>query len=207
LPWVYSNYGLPGLDLDKAYNQARDRRGNIGGVMLGTAIYIIIFAVVAILIFASTRPDCFQVQRKIIIKAPPERIFTFINDLYQWKLWSPWENKDPAMKRTFSSVTAGKDAVYEWEGNSNVGKGRMEISESSPPTRLTIKLEFIKPFAAYNIVEFMLVPNGDMTEVIWDMHGPMPFISKLMGVFISMDRMVGKDFETGLRSLKAQAEK
>jgi uncharacterized protein YndB with AHSA1/START domain len=174
--------------------------------MLGTAIYIIILAVVAILIYASTRPDCFQVQRKIMIKAPPEKIFTFINDLHQWKLWSPWETKDPAMKRTFSSVTIGKDAVYAWEGNSDVGKGRMEITESNPPSRLTIKLDFIKPFEAHNIVEFMLVPKDEWTEVIWDMHGPMPFISKLMGVFISMDRMVGKDFEAGLRGLKAQAE-
>jgi hypothetical protein len=110
------------------------------------------------------------------------------------------------MKKTFSSNTVGKDAVYEWEGDSNVGKGRMEISESIPPNRLTIKLDFIKPFRAHNIVEFMLVEKAGSTEVIWDMHGPMPFISKLMSLVISMDRMVGKDFEAGLASLKAVNE-
>jgi uncharacterized protein YndB with AHSA1/START domain len=175
--------------------------------MLAAALYIIVFIIIGVLLFAYTRPDCFQVQRKITIQATPDTIFAYINDLQQWELWSPWENKDPAMKKSFSTVTTGKDAFYEWDGNSNVGRGRMEITESDPPTRLTIKLEFLKPFVAHNIVEFMLVPQAGKTEVIWDMHGPKPFISKLMGVFISMDRMVGKDFEAGLNSLKALAEK
>ncbi len=111
------------------------------------------------------------------------------------------------MNRSFSNVTIGKDAVYEWDGDRNIGKGRMEISESNPPTRLTIKLDFIKPFKAHNIVEFMLIPGQDTTEVIWDMHGPMPFVSKLMSLFISMDHMIGKDFEAGLASLKSISEK
>jgi uncharacterized protein YndB with AHSA1/START domain len=174
--------------------------------MLITGLYLLVFIVIVMLVLASNKPDCFQVQRKITINAPAGKVFVCLNDLQRWKSWSPWENKDPGMKKTFSSNTVGKDAVYEWEGDSNVGKGRMEISESIPPNRLTIKLDFIKPFRAHNIVEFMLVEKDGATEVIWDMHGPMPFISKLMSLFISMDRMVGKDFEAGLASLKVLNE-
>lgn len=175
--------------------------------MLTGIVYLIVIAVIVVLIIAARQPDCFQVQRKTLIHASPDGIFTLLNDLKLWERWSPWEKKDPAMKRTFGTVTAGKDAVYEWEGDRNVGHGRMEITESIPPERLTIKLEFMKPFVAHNIVEFMLVPKGDYTEVVWDIHGPMPFMSKVMCLFISMDRMIGRDFEAGLASLKALTEK
>jgi len=111
------------------------------------------------------------------------------------------------MKRTHSGAANGKGAVYEWEGNKEIGKGRMEIAESSPPSKVIIKLDFVKPFEAHNIVEFTLEPKGDSTNVTWAMHGPSPYISKLMSVFINMDSMIGKDFETGLANLKTVAEK
>ena len=111
------------------------------------------------------------------------------------------------MKRTFSAATSGKGAKYAWEGNKEVGKGSMEIAESSPPSRLSIKLDFIEPFEGHNVVEFKLEPKGDSTNVSWTMHGPMPFISKVISVFCSMDSMIGKDFEAGLANLKAVAEK
>lgn len=174
--------------------------------MLTGVIYMIIAALVVVVVIAARQPDCFQIQRKTLIHAAPDRIFALINDLEQWRQWSPWEQKDPDMKRTLSAVTAGKDAFYEWSGDRKVGQGRMEITESIPPERLTIKLEFIKPFPAHNLVEFLLVPRGEWTEVIWDMHGPMPFMSKLMCLFVSMDRMVGPDFEAGLNNLKARTE-
>lgn len=132
--------------------------------MLTTALYIIIFLVIALLVFASTRSDKFQVRRKATINATPDIIFACINDLQKWKLWSPWETKDLAMKKTFGKITVGKDAVYEWDGNKNVGRGRMEITESTPPFHLTIKLDFISPFKAHNIVEFTLVARGSSTE-------------------------------------------
>ena len=174
--------------------------------MLIGVICLMIAAAIVLLITAARQPDCFQIQRKTLIHTSPERIFALINDLEQWQQWSPWENKDPAMKRTLSSPSAGKDAFYEWSGDRNVGQGRMEITESIAPERLTIKLEFIRPFPAHNIVEFLLVPKGEWTEIIWDMHGPMPFMSKVMCLFFSMDRMVGPDFETGLNNLKARTE-
>ena len=168
---------------------------------------VAIVLIVALLVFATTKPDTFRVQRSASIKAPPEKIFPLINDLHSWGAWSPWEKMDPAMKRNFSGAANGKGAVYEWEGNHNVGKGRMEITETSPPSHVVIKLDFIKPFEAHNIAEFMMGSKDDSTNVTWAMHGPTPYMAKVIHIFFSMDSMVGKDFETGLANLKAIAEK
>jgi uncharacterized protein YndB with AHSA1/START domain len=175
--------------------------------MLKTIVIVIVVLIVAVLIYAATRPDTFRVQRTTSIKAPPEKIFPLINDFHNFGAWSPYEKKDPNMKRTLSGATHGKGAVYDWEGDYNVGKGRMEITETSPPSRVTIKLDFVKPFETHNIVEFTLEPQGDSTSVTWAMHGPSPYVAKVMHVFFDMDSMVGKDFETGLANLKAIAEK
>jgi hypothetical protein len=114
---------------------------------------------------------------------------------------------DPSMKRTFNGPANGKGSVYEWEGNSKVGQGRMEITDASAPSQVTIKLDFIKPFEGHNVAEFVLEPKGDSTNVTWTMRGPSPYIAKLMSVFFSMDSMIGKDFEAGLANLKAAAER
>jgi len=175
--------------------------------MFKTIAIVVVVLLAAILIFAATTPDTFRVQRATSIKAPPEKIFPLINDLHSWGSWSPWEKMDPAMKRTFSGAASGKGAVYEWEGNHEVGKGRMEITESSPPSKVGIKLDFIKPFEAHNIAEFTLESKGDSTNVTWAMHGPNPYIAKVIHIFFSMDSMVGKQFEAGLANLKTIAEK
>jgi uncharacterized protein YndB with AHSA1/START domain len=167
---------------------------------------VIVVLIAAVLILAATGPDTFRVQRAASIKAPPERIFSLINDFHRWDAWSPWEKKDPAMKRTFGAATSGKGAVYAWDGNKDVGQGRMEIAESAPPSRVAIKLDFVKPFEAHNLVEFRLQPNGDATDVTWTMQGDTPYFAKIIHLFIDMDRMVGKDFESGLANLKAAAE-
>jgi len=170
---------------------------------IGIAVVVLL---AALLIYAATQPDTFRIQRATSIKAPPEKIFAVLNDFLRWEAWSPWEKKDPAMKRTFSAVTSGKGAVYAWEGNRDVGQGRMEIAESVAPSKVAIKLDFVKPFETHNIVEFTLEPKADSTNVTWTMQGPMPYISKLITVFVNMDSMVGKDFEAGLANLKAAAE-
>jgi len=164
-------------------------------------------AVVAILIAASMRPDTFRVQRSAVIQAPPEKIFPLIEDFRAWGGWSPWEKKDPAMKRSFSGAASGKGAVYAWDGNSEVGQGSMEIVEDVPPSKLVLNLDFVKPFEGHNVVAFTLVPQGEATNVTWTMEGASPFISKVIGLFCDMDSMIGKDFEAGLASLKAMAEK
>jgi uncharacterized protein YndB with AHSA1/START domain len=168
---------------------------------------VVVVAVIAVLALAATRPDVFRVQRSASIKAPPEKVFPLINDYKQWAQWSPYETRDPAMKRTFSGPPAGKGAIYAWEGDKNVGSGRMEIVEVAPPTKVTIKLDFIKPFEAHNIAEFTLAPQGDATTVTWAMHGPTPFFGKVLHLFLDMDKMVGTDFATGLANMKALAEK
>ena len=167
----------------------------------------IVVLIAGILVFAATKPDRFRIQRAASIKAPPEKVFTLINDFNRWAAWSPWEKKDPAMKRTFGAATTGTGAVYAWEGNKNVGQGRMEIAESDPPSKVSIKLDFVKPFQAHNRVEFTLAPKGDATNVTWAMQGDTPYLAKIIHIFIDMDSMVGKDFEAGLASLKAIAEK
>jgi carbon monoxide dehydrogenase subunit G len=168
---------------------------------------VIVVLIAAVLVYAATRPDAFSVQRSATIKAPPDKVFAQINDFHAWQAWSPWEKLDPAMQRTHSGAPAGKGAAYAWKGNSKVGEGRMEIIESTPASKVSIQLDFIEPFAARNTADFTLQPVGDATQVTWVMHGPAPFVTKLMGVFVSMDSMIGKDFEAGLANLKAAAEK
>jgi hypothetical protein len=174
---------------------------------------VIAFAIAIVLILAMTKPDNFRVQRVATIKAPAETIFSVINDFHRWGSWSPWENRDPAMKRSFSGAGSGKGAVYAWDGN-KVGSGRMEILDTSVPSKIIIKLDFLKPFEAHNTAEFTMLPRADATTtattvgttVTWAMFGPAPFMSKLMQVFMNIDNMIGKDFEIGLANLKKLTE-
>jgi uncharacterized protein YndB with AHSA1/START domain len=168
---------------------------------------VLAVAIAVVLILAAIKPNTFSVRRATTVKAPPERLFPLINDFHQWVTWSPYENKDPAMKRSFSGAESGKGAVYGWEGNKNVGSGRMEILDTSVPTKIVIKLDFFTPFEGHNTAEFTMLPQGDGTNLTWVMHGPAVFISKVMQVFINLDHMIGKDFEAGLANLKRLTEK
>ena len=168
---------------------------------------VLAVAIAAVLIFAATKPNHFSVRREITVKAPAEKIFPLIDDFHQWVAWSPYEHRDPTLKRTYSGTESGKGAVYGWEGNNSVGSGRMEILESAAPSKIVIKLDFFTPFEGHNTAEFTLLPQGDATHVTWLMHGPAPFMSKLMQVFMNMDKMIGKDFEVGLVNLKNLTEK
>ena len=167
---------------------------------------ILVVAIAVVLIFAATKPDRFSVRREITVQAPAEKIFPLINDFHRWVDWSPYEHKDPALKRSYSGAESGKGAIYGWDGNKNVGSGRMEILESATPSKIVIQLDFFKPFEAHNTAEFTMLPQGDGTHVTWLMHGPAPFMNKVMQVFMNLDKMIGKDFETGLANLKTLAE-
>jgi uncharacterized protein YndB with AHSA1/START domain len=168
---------------------------------------LLAIAIAVVLILAATKPDRFSVRREITVQAPAEKIFPLINDFHQWVAWSPYEHKDPGMKRTYSGTESGKGAVYGWDGNNDVGSGRMEILESAVPSKIVIKLDFFKPFEGHNTAEFTMLPQGDGTHVTWLMHGPAPFMNKLMQVFMNLDKMIGKDFEAGLVNLKTVTEK
>jgi hypothetical protein len=167
---------------------------------------VVVIAIAGILLYAATKPDSFRVQRVALINAPSDKVFPLIDDFKAWPAWSPYEKKDPAMKRSFGAVTAGKGATYAWEGDKNVGQGSMEIVESGP-RKVLIKLDFLKPFEAHNMGEFILEPKGDSTAVTWAIYGPSPYMSKVIGTFMNIDDMIGRDFEKGLADLKATAEK
>lgn len=168
---------------------------------------VALVVIAGLFIIAASRPDSFRIQRALSIKASPERIFALINNFHEWEAWSPWEKADPSLKRTYSGAPLGKGAVYEWNGNKSVGQGRMEIVDSSLPTKVVIKIDFVRPIEAHNTLEFKLAMQSDFTTVTQAMYGPSPFISKVMGLFFSMDKMVGQKFEEGLAAIKFIAEK
>jgi uncharacterized protein YndB with AHSA1/START domain len=170
---------------------------------------VLAIAIAVVLILASRKPDSFTVRRSALMHAPAERIFPLVSNFQQWAGWSPWEHRDPDMKRSFSGPESGKGAGYAWDGNRNVGSGRMEILDASSPSKIVIKLDFFKPFEGHNTADFTFVPEGDAsaTNVIWVMQGPSSFMSKVMQVFMNFDAMIGRDFEAGLANLKKLSEK
>jgi uncharacterized protein YndB with AHSA1/START domain len=175
--------------------------------MLKVIVLTITVLIATLLIYTATQPDAFRVQRTVSINASPDKVFGLINDFHTWASWSPWEKKDLAMKKTHSGAPQGKGAVLEWDGNKDVGTGRMEVLEAVPASKIVIQLDFFKPFEAHNTAEFTLTPNAGTTQVTWAMYGPQPFMMKVMDIVMNMDKMVGKDFEDGLANLKAIAEK
>lgn len=175
--------------------------------MLKKIAIALVVLILIVLGLAAMQPDSYKVTRSATIKAPPEKIIPLISDFHNWASWSPWENLDPAMKRTFSGAPKDKGAIYAWEGNDKVGAGRMEILGVTQPTKVDIQLDFLRPFESHCQTVFTLEPKGDSTTVTWTMSGPSAFITKLMGLVASMDSMVGKDFEAGLASMKSVAEK
>ena len=175
--------------------------------MLIIIAIIITVAIIMALILAAAKPDSFRIERSINIKALPEKIFPLIIDFHHMNTWSAWEKIDPAMKRSFSGAESGKGAMYAWDGNKEIGQGSMEILEATASSKVLIKIDFYKPFEAHNMVEFTLLPHAEATTVSHAMYGSSPYLSKLMSLVFSMDKMVGSKFEEGLASLKAAAEK
>ena len=173
--------------------------------MLTRIVVIVVLALVALAVFIATRPSEFTVSRSRTIAAPPDVVFACVNDFGRWPEWSPWEKLDPQMKRERSGAPAGTGAVYYWSGNKKVGEGRMTITDSRPPSSLTIRLEFIKPWTATNTTQFDLAPSGAGTHATWTMSGHNNFMAKAFCLFMDMDKMVGGDFDKGLAALDAVA--
>ncbi|MEW6516256.1 MAG: SRPBCC family protein [candidate division FCPU426 bacterium] len=174
--------------------------------MIKIIVLVVLALVAGLLTYAATRPGSFRVQRSIGIQAAPDRIIPLISNFHQWQAWSPYEKMEPAMERTYAGAKEGVGAVYTWSGK-KVGAGRMEILEVVPREKVLIKLDFDQPMVAHHLAEFTLNAQGGATQVTWAMTGPSPYFAKVMGLFFSMDKMVGKDFETGLANLKAVAER
>lgn len=155
---------------------------------------------------AATQPDTFRVQRTATIEAPPEKLVGILSDLRRGAEWSPYEKKDPAMKKTFSGPASGPGAKLEWDGNGDVGAGSLTVADVTP-SKVMLKLDMTRPMTASNVVEYSLAPKGNATDMTWALHGPMPLVSKVMCVFVDLDKMLGGDMERGLKDLKALAER
>ena len=175
--------------------------------MLKVLLIVVIVAVLAVLAVATTKPDTLSVQRSIRINASPESVFEWINDLHRWEEWSPWARRDPNMTATYSGAASGLGAIYEWRGNNEVGQGRMEITNSSPASHVALNLEFMKSFASTAQVEFALATDGDYTDLTWSMLSPNSFVAKVFSVFWDMEAMIGKEYKTGLATLKTLVER
>ena len=159
-----------------------------------------------VLVMAALEPDVFRLERSTTIAAPAAKVHPLVDDFRRWTQWSPFEHKDPTMRRTFGERTAGPGATYAWDSDGEAGAGRMTIVESTP-ARIGIALDFVKPMANQGKVAFTFAPRGDATLVTWSMEMPNPFVSKLLHVFFDAEKLVGADFERGLAALKAAAEK
>jgi hypothetical protein len=175
-----------------------------------TTILVIVGAIAAIILILvaviAMRPSDFRISRSATMAAPPSVVFEQVNDFHNWDGWSPWAKLDPTMQKTYEGAPVGTGAIYTWNGNGKVGEGRMTITESRPSDRVAIKLEFMRPFKATNFSEFAFQPSGNQTEVTWSMTGTNNFMFKAFGLFMSMDKMLGDEFEKGLASMKAIVE-
>ena len=174
--------------------------------MLKTIALVAFAGVAVLLVAASFRPDTFRVQRSVRIAAPAAAVHPLINNLAQMNSWSPFVKRDPNLKGSYRGPSAGAGAGYDFQGNREVGSGSLDILASAPE-KVTLRLHMREPMEGVNTVEFLLVPQGDTTEVTWAMHGPTPYVSKLLGMVMDMDKMIGGAFESGLAELKQRAER
>jgi uncharacterized protein YndB with AHSA1/START domain len=170
-------------------------------IIVAIALVIVVFVIVV-----AIQPSEFRIVRAATMSAPPAAVFAQVNDFHNWRAWSPWEKLDPELKRTYDGPPEGTGATYKWAGNTEVGEGRMTITESRPNELIRITLEFIRPFAATNVAEFTFKPEASQTTVTWSMTGKNNFIAKGFHLFMNMDEMVGGDFEKGLAQMKANVE-
>lgn len=174
--------------------------------MLKTTLFIVLAAVAVLLAWAALRPDSFQVARSTTVQAPPEKLYPLISDLHQFNTWNPYGKKDPQLRGEYRGPAAGPGAAYHFEGNKEVGKGSIRVIDAAP-SKVTMELHMIEPFEGRNKVEFSLAPAAGGTQVTWAMQGASPFIARLVGIFLDMDHMIGRDFEAGLADLKLRAER
>jgi len=171
-------------------------------------IIVIVLAVgiVGLVAYAATRPDTFRIERATLIKAPAESVYAILTDLRRGREWSPFERKDPNLKRTFTGPETGVGSALEWEGDMNVGAGKLTIAQATP-SKILLNLDMRKPMEGRNIIEYALANKGDATQLTWSMHGKMNLIGRIMCIFINMEKDLGGEFERGLRDLKALVER
>ena len=206
---IFLNYYLCGFSNSKhrvAFLELQFVGTAMEPFMILRVVGIVVASIALVLIIAATKPKTFRIQRSVSIDAPPERVFVFIDTLASWPRWAPQDREDPRMQRTYRGPANGKGAISEWTGSGNSGRGRMLISESLPPKKVSIQVDWVKPFVARNVNDFVLESLGTSTRVTWTLQGPNLYVMRIMSVFVNMDRPMGKHLETGLANLKAVAE-
>ena len=171
--------------------------------MFKKIVLVLVVILGALAAFVATRPADYRVVRSRTVAAPPDVVHGYVSDFHKWPEWSPWEKLDPAMKREFAGAPSGTGAEYRWSGNDDVGEGHMTITDSRPAQSVSIRLEFLKPFAATSTTQFDFAPSGAGTNVTWAMNGHNNFMAKAFSAFMDMDKMIGADFEKGLAGLDA----
>ena len=171
-------------------------------------VAVLVVGVAGLVLYATmTQPDTFRIQRAMTINAPADKIFTIVTDLRRGAEWSPYEKKDPNMKKGFNGPASGPGSQMTWDGNSDIGAGALTIANATAPSKVVLNLDMTRPMSAHHVIEYDLTPDGSGTKMTWSMHGQMNLASKVVCLFMNMDKMVGNDFEDGLRSLKALAER
>lgn len=181
--------------------EPKRKRPFLVSVLMGLIVVIGLF-----LIYVASRPSEFRIARSHQIKAPSPVVYGIINDLHQWDRWSPYSKLDPDMKKTYDGPESGPGASYAWNGNSQVGEGKLTITDSKPDEFVKMDLQFTRPFQCQNKVTFVIDPSGSETKVSWIMQGTNTFVGKLFDTLMNMDKMVGSDFEKGLVTLDSVAQ-
>jgi hypothetical protein len=174
--------------------------------MLPIILGVIAAVVVLFILIVAARPSQFRISRSTRMSAPPERIFSQVNELRKWEAWNPWGKLDPRTKLVYDGPPAGVGASYTWAGNNQVGEGMSTIINSQPNARVLLRLDFAKPMKATNMAEFTFVPDGSQTVVTWSMTGKNNFAGKVFGLFVNCDTMIGSQFEKGLAAMKSLVE-
>ena len=174
--------------------------------MLKRILMVVAALVVVLLVVIAMQPSKYHVERTAKMAAAPAAVFAQVNDFHNWDAWSPWAKIDPAAKITFEGPAAGKGAMFSWDGNDDVGAGKMTILDSHAPESIHIQLDFLKPFACTAATQFAFKADGAETSVTWSMDGDNNFMGKAFGLFCNMDKMIGADYEKGLASMKSIVE-
>jgi carbon monoxide dehydrogenase subunit G len=166
----------------------------------------ILLVIAALLVFANTKPNSFRVQRSITIHAPQEQVFSLINDLHSWDAWSPDDNRGGSVQKTYRGPASGVGAAAEWSGSGRAGTAKMRITESVPPSKVSVMVHWLKPFEAHNHNEFVIQAQGDETQVTWSIRTSNLYAMKLMGIFLNIQSQFEQHMELGLKKLKTTAE-
>lgn len=176
-------------------------------IMILKILLVMCAAIMGILLLAATKPDTYRIQRSITINAPPERVFALIDDFHQWPRWAPQDREDATMRRSYGLQSSGIGAVSQWTSDGSAGAGEMAITAVIPNSRIDVAVDWIKPFKVRNTHGFVITPEGQHIRVTWNAKGSNLFIMKIMEVFVGVNGLMGKHFDTGLKNLKAAAEK